>query len=575
MKRIAKNRLAAGLLTAACVSSLLTGCGEKVEETIASEVIPVEVQMPQAGTLRVQNEFIGTVSPEEAVYVMPLVSAEVLSTNVKVGDTVQAGDVLCRLDSEGAELQLASAEAQYASAEAGLNTAQAGYNSAVAQYESAAAQADAQVGGSKKLQDYQADINIDKIKDGLDDIDENLTDLEEDKDDAKKARKKADENLDDAKKAMAQAQAAYDEAKAKKDSVSDGDSAEYKSQIDASYEAAKKNLTAAQAEVESAAKKYAEKTATYDALKDSIEDLEDTRHDTQESLEQAETIKKITDEDVYGDTQNIVDKSKAAAATGIDSAQAQVESAKVGMSAAQVGIDSAQYQVDMYTLTAPISGVIEAVNVEDHGFASSGNPAFVISNKNTMTITFHVSEGIRNTFQIGQQIQVDRSGKIYDAAITEIGTMLDASSGLFQVKASVDDVDGGLLTGSTVKIIADTYAQEDALLIPYDAVYYDDSQSYVYVAENGKAVRKNIETGIFNETTITVLSGLTAQDQLIVSWSSNLRDGADVSLKDAESKEQSSATKEAQTEEAETEAAQTAETETQPQDSEAQTEGAE
>ena len=153
--------------------------------------------------------------------------------------------------------------------------------------------------------------------------------------------------------------------------------------------------------------------------------------------------------------------------------------------------------------------------------------------------------------------------------------MLDASSGLFQVKASVDDVDGGLLTGSTVKVIADTYVQEDALLIPYDAVYYDDSQPYVYVAENGKAARKNIETGIFNETTITVLSGLAAQDQLIVSWSSNLRDGADVSMKDAGSKEQSSDTKEAQTEEAETEAAQTAETETQPQGSEAQTEGAE
>ncbi len=555
MKTKRMSRWLTGALIMTCISSLATGCGQQAEETVASAIIPVEVQNPEAGTLRLQNEFIGTISPEEAVSVIPMVSAEVLNVNVSVGDSVEAGAVLGQLDSEGAQLQLASAEAQYASAEAGLNSAQTGYNSAVAQYESAAAQADAQVGGAKKLQDYQTQINIDKIKEGIDDIDENLKDMEEDKDDAKKSKKDAKEDLEDAKKVLESAVAGVESAnknleKAKQISANDASRDTEIAKAQKEVEAAQTRMKAVKSEVEAAAQVYAKRNAAYDALKDSIEDVEDSKDDAKKSLEQAETMKKITDEDVYGDTQNIVDKSKAAAATGIDSAQAQIESAKVGMSSAQVGIDSAQYQLDMYTLTAPISGTIEAVNVEAHGFAATGNPAFIISNKNTMTVTFSVSEGIRNTLQNGQVVHIDRSGTVYEGAITEIGTMLDQTTGLFQIKASVDSTDGLLLTGSTVKVTADTYTQSDALLIPYDAVYYDAQQAYVYVVENGVAVRKNIETGIFDENTMTVLSGLTAKDELIVSWSSNLRDGVEVSTK---------AEQEAQ--EAETTATETTETE--------------
>ena len=82
------------LLAAACVTAMLAGCGDTAateEEETLSEVIPVEAQNPAAGTLTLKNEFVGTVSPEESVYVIPMVSAEVLGTDISVGDTVTAG----------------------------------------------------------------------------------------------------------------------------------------------------------------------------------------------------------------------------------------------------------------------------------------------------------------------------------------------------------------------------------------------------------------------------------------------------------------------------------------------------
>ena len=545
------RRAVSVLLAAACAATLLAGCGDTTveEEETLSEAIPVEAQMPVAGTLTLKNEFVGTVSPEESVYVIPMVSAEVLNTDISVGDTVIAGQELCKLDTEAAQLQLASAQAQYNSAAAGVQAAEVGYEIAQAQYDSAVAQLDVQNEQTQRQKDltmYQMQMQIDGISDGIEDINEQLYKLDEDREDAKEQKNDLEKASDRANNALKQAAQAYAAAQAAVTALEPQDYAELQ-QVKEKFpnedayqyalKQAKEQLAAAKTAYEGAQAAASQLDAAYEQAKagiESIDDgkekLEDSLSDTYKTKEQTQTVKNLTEAQLNIDTQKVQDVSKRTAALGVDSAAAQVNSAKVGAAGAQVGIDSAEYQLDMYTLTAPIDGVIEAVNVKEHDFASPQNPAFVISNKNTMTVTFGVSEGIRGTLRVGQKLTVDRNGKLYDAAITEIGSMVDQTTGLFMIKSCVSTPDDSLLTGSSVKVTADTYSQADALLIPYDAVYYDDSQPYVYVVENGTAKRKDVETGIFDMDTITVLSGLSEEDTLITSWSANLREGAEVSV---------------------------------------------
>ena len=550
------------LLSTACLCTLMVGCGEAEEEVIISEVIPVQVQTPEAGKLTLKNEFMGTVSPEESVYVIPMVTAEVLSTNVSLGEEVNAGDVLCKLDSEAAQLQLASAQAQYDSAAAGVNSAEVGYEVAQAQYESTVAQLDAQMGGQKNLQMYQLQIQVDSVHSGIDDIyeqmdelDKNKAEAQEQKDELERTVGEAGSYANQANSYVAQAKQAYDLAVAGVTALEPQTYLELDKLINEKYhnnvseyeydlKQAKERLAAAQSAYEQASATasqataaYSQATAAYQQVESGIESIEDGKSqlddalsDAYKSLEQAEAIKNITEEQIYSDTQKVVDANKKAAALGLESAAAGINSAQVGIEGAQVAIDSAEYQLDMYTLKAPISGIIEAVNVKEHDFASPNTPAYIISNKEAMTVTFYVSEGVRNTFCVGQKVTVDRNGKIFDGVITEIGSMVDQNTGLFVVKVSVDKPDESMLTGCSVKVTADTYSQGNVLLIPYDAVYYDNGQPYVYVTVNGIAERRDIETGIFDEQTMTVVSGLTVEDQLIISWSANLREGAEVSV---------------------------------------------
>lgn len=571
------KRATSVLVVTACLAMPLTGCGQTAEaaetEEEESDAIPVEVQMPKAGSLTLKNEFVGTVSPQESVYVVPLVSAEVLNADIKVGDTVTAGQELCKLDPEAAELQLASAQAQYNSAAAGVQAAEVGYEIAQAQYDSTVAQLDVQNEQTQRQKDltmYQMDMQLDQIRDGIEDIDDQIADLEEDrkdlkeqKSDLKDARNQADQYEELAQADYDAAAAAYGYPEAQRNyqaavatvtMMESGEIEHTEEQLAAAKNAlqsADKNLQDIelklkphQANLQAAQSAASQMDSAYEQVKDGIEQiddgkakLEESRADTYETLGETEVVKNLTEAQLNIDTTPVQEAGKRTAALGVDSAAAQVNSAKVGAAGAKVGIDSAEYQLDMYTLTAPIDGVIEAVNVEAHDFASPGNPAFVISNKDTMTVTFGVSEGIRGTLKVGQKIEVDRNGKIYSAAITEIGSMIDQTTGLFMIKSCVSTPDDSLLTGSTVKVTADTYSKSGVLLIPYDAVYYDNSQPYVYVAEGDVAKRKDIETDIFDEQTMTVVSGLTAEDKLITSWSANLRDGAVISAQEVQEPE--------------------------------------
>ncbi len=534
------------VFAAACIlCGTAAGCGQTEEEETMSEVIPVQVAQPEAGSLTLTNEFVETVSPEESVYVIPMVSAEVLSQNVSVGDVVSAGDELCQLDSEAAQLQLASAQAQYDSAVAGVDAAKLGYDMAQAQYEGTVAQLDAQLGGQKTLQLYQLQASVDTAESGIESIDEQRNALNSQITDAQNQRDQLLASHDQLLQEQTQLteyittlDALVDDANGKRQMFASVAQSDQEGDIDDAYKQAKEEAEASLDQIDEQLSQlenaYIQAVSGISSLSEGRKQLDDAWEEANNGLEQAQAYLNITKDQVYADTQKVVDANKEAAALSLDSAEASINSAQLGVEGAQIAVDSAEYQLAMYTLKAPIGGVIEAVNLKEHDFATPSTPAYVISNKDTMMVTFYVSEGIRNTLTVGQKVSVDRNGRLYDAAITEIGSMIDQNTGLFAVKACVSAPDESLLTGCSVKVAADTYSQGNVLLIPYDAVYYDDSQSYVYVAVNGVAERRDIETGIFDEQTITVLSGLTAEDQLITSWSANLREGASVSIQEPE-----------------------------------------
>ena len=73
-------------------SLLLGGCGSNgAQDSVETSAVVVDMKQAQTGKLTLQNSFVGTVSPQEMVYVIPFASGTVTDTYFEVG--VQVYDV--------------------------------------------------------------------------------------------------------------------------------------------------------------------------------------------------------------------------------------------------------------------------------------------------------------------------------------------------------------------------------------------------------------------------------------------------------------------------------------------------
>ena len=195
---------------------------------------------------------------------------------------------------------------------------------------------------------------------------------------------------------------------------------------------------------------------------------------------------------------------------------------------AEAGLKVAQQQLDNTKIYAPIDGVIESVSAVELNMITNQGPAFVVSNKEALTVNFSVSSSAVAALNVGDAITVEKGSDVYSGTITQVDTIMNAQTGLFNVKATVDTEAAELLTGVSVKVSAVTERAEDAILVGQDSVYYDDGQAYLYIVDGDVARKVYVETGISTPQKIEIVSGITADDLVITSWNPNLLDGVKV-----------------------------------------------
>ena len=240
----------------------------------------------------------------------------------------------------------------------------------------------------------------------------------------------------------------------------------------------------------------------------------------------------------YEQTKNAYDQ----AVSGLEGAKLQYEGAKL------------QYdtQVEFSTVTSPVSGTVESTDMSVNAIASQTAPLAVISSLDVSKLEFSVTDRLLDALHIGQKIRVTRQGESYDAKITKISRLPSQATGLYTVEAAFDGMQT-MARGTSVKVIFVSEKAENVLTVSTDSIYYDGGKSYVYtltyngdnagqdesvlISENNVAgtVHKNeVETGLADTERTQIVSGITGDDVVIRTWTSQLYEGAQVQARRAE-----------------------------------------
>ncbi|MDY7079368.1 MAG: HlyD family efflux transporter periplasmic adaptor subunit [Chloroflexota bacterium] len=418
----------------------------------------------ERGTLLITVSATGNIQPEARVdlsFEMPGRIAEVL---VEVGDVVQSGDPLARLDSEQLALQMQQAEAAMEAAQAQLSLVKAGARSeqvaaAEASVRAAEAQVSAAAANRDQLESGASDAQVAAAEAGVAaaELQYKVTQIEHDRivnetEDAEK-KEQARYDLYTADKALAAAQAGLDAALAGAD--------------EDMIRAARAGVSAAAAQADAA-------QATLDLL-----------------------LAGATDE--------------------------QIASVEAQVAQAQVALDMVELLLDHATLRAPFDGIIAEFNITAEEMASAGLPAISLIDTSKLYITVGVDEIDVSQLVEGQAVQVT-----LDALPgVEIAGTVERIAPDATTRGSVVYYDTVIeLAPTDVPILADMTANVtivveelvDVLIVPTWVVRVDrdTGQHYVQRQEGEQTERVDVQLGVRGNGVVQVLSGLEEGDVLLL-----------------------------------------------------------
>ncbi len=525
-----RKRFLLKIFTGAVLLSCLLGCNKKEaidDMTQEDDSLPVDIISVEQGTLLIPETFMGNVLAERELKIYPKTSGEVLNVNVKAGDYVNAGDLLFQLNDSFAQLDLKTAQSTLSKTQAQVQKSQ-GSDEVLAQQK----EWQALENENSKIADSSYSLNT-----ANEDVDRQQHYLSEAKDkediaykDYQKAAGKYDkanwimeayENLKTAEPAFIQ-MSLDQAANANADPVN-GPTQEHIDYAKSLYgrlwgnederlfpsDVTTAGVATLKATMDSQFAKYSELRSAREAQEDKVTSAKRTADKAGKALQ-----------DEYTTYRQDVDNMMVRDIAGLED-QKRID--QIDINASSIGVEKAKKSLEQYTVTSPISGYIGKVNIKEYETVSTGTEAILISNTDSMTIEFSVTEEVRNNLKTGQKLSVEKDDIKTEGQIFEIAETADTQTGLFLIKAAIPG-STGIMAGTKVSVTLDSYT-DSGVIVPNDAVYHANGKTYVFVAENGRAVRKNVVTGLFDADRIVISEGLNPGERVIISWSSELKEG--------------------------------------------------
>jgi HlyD family secretion protein len=254
-----------------------------------------------------------------------------------------------------------------------------------------------------------------------------------------------------------------------------------------------------------------------------IENLEE-RYQRQKSMFE----KKLVDEDSFELLQN-----------QLSLAHVDLRSYQESLSQARAALDQAEELLSKTLIRSPIDGVVIQVEVEEGETVIAGTTNIPGSIMMVIADPSETLTEVRVDEADIAQVEVSQSADIYAAAypdtalsgtvqsIAAVARQTPGQQSLsFLVKILLDDQDElKILPGMSVR--ADIYTQttEETLAVPIQAIRYDEDvdededsgedQAFVFLVEDGKAVRRDVKTGISSDSDQEILDGLDEGDTVV------------------------------------------------------------
>ncbi len=210
---------------------------------------------------------------------------------------------------------------------------------------------------------------------------------------------------------------------------------------------------------------------------------------------------------------------------GISVAEYEQTAAEVGNLKAQ--IEELEVMIDLSQIRAPFDGRIGFRDFSIGAYISQGALITRLVQNNKLKVVFSVSATYISVLQKDHNISITSSsnGKTAEAKVYAIDPVVNPQSGSIELRAYLDNRNGEFVPGDFVQVNIDMEQNDNAILIPAEAVISELDNQFVFIVKYGIATRKVITTGSRTSEKVQVTSGLTAGDKVITTGLMVIKEG--------------------------------------------------
>ncbi|MBL0359288.1 MAG: efflux RND transporter periplasmic adaptor subunit [Chitinophagaceae bacterium] len=267
----------------------------------------------------------------------------------------------------------------------------------------------------------------------------------------------------------------------------------------------------------------------------SDEDMKAKRAQTSAMIAEAEAAYAASQKD-YERFNNLY-KEQSATAKELDNVTLQYNSAKERVNAARQMRNEVNAMLAYSSLTAPFAGVVTQKLAEAGGIASPGVPLLTVEQNGVLQVSAAVAESDISNIKLGDvaSLQIKSTGKIIQGNIIQLNPSSQFTGGQYIVKISIPEADkrdlyAGMFVSVSIPLKENVKQVDgDAVMVPLSAIVNREELTGIYtVSNNNTALLRWIRLGKTYGDKVEVISGLSNDEQFILSAEGKLYNGAAV-----------------------------------------------
>lgn len=207
----------------------------------------------------------------------------------------------------------------------------------------------------------------------------------------------------------------------------------------------------------------------------------------------------------------------------------EYERDRTAYAAARAQFEQLRTRVGYATVKAPITGVITEKLVEAGDVVGNNSRLFSLADVSSLVVRAGVSELDVVELKNGDPVQIRldaQPGQVLAGRIRRIFPSGDPTTRLVPVEVVIDPASAALVRpGFLARVEFALSTHDNVLLIPASALIGARGSEAVFSVQDGKAVRRTVETGMDSRGMVEIRNGLAEGEQIVITGGNTLRDG--------------------------------------------------